>query len=40
MLKKMINEDSTIVRPIHYLGSKLRMLDTVKNAVDNDVAGI
>lgn len=34
MLKKMINEDSTIVRPIHYLGSKLRMLDTVKNAVD------
>ncbi len=30
----MNNEDSAIVRPIHYLGSKLRMLDTVRNAID------
>lgn len=34
MLKKMNNEDIEIVRPIHYLGSKLRMLDAVRNAVD------
>ena len=34
MLKKMNNKNLTIVRPIHYLGSKLRMLDTVKTAVD------
>lgn len=34
MLKKMINDENTVVRPIHYLGSKLRMLDTVREAVD------
>lgn len=30
----MINEENTTIRPIHYLGSKLRMLDTIKKAVD------
>ena len=30
----MNNEENTITRPIHYLGSKLRMLDTIKQAVD------
>lgn len=26
--------NNTIIRPIHYLGSKLRILDTIKNVVD------
>ncbi len=30
----MNNEENTTIRPIHYLGSKLRMLDTIKQAVD------
>ena len=30
----MNNEENTAIRPIHYLGSKLRMLDTIKKAVD------
>lgn len=30
----MNNEENTIIRPIHYLGSKLRMLDAIKRAVD------
>lgn len=30
----MNNEENTTIRPIHYLGSKLRMLDTIKEAVD------
>ena len=30
----MNNEKGVNVRPIHYLGSKLRMLDSVKTAVD------
>lgn len=30
----MSNMENTSIRPIHYLGSKLRMLDTVKEAVD------
>lgn len=30
----MINEENTTIRPIHYLGSKLRMLDTIKKAID------
>ena len=34
MQKRMNNEDNNTIRPIHYLGSKLRMLDTIKQAVD------
>lgn len=30
----MNKEDLTAIRPIHYLGSKLRMLDAIKRAVD------
>lgn len=30
----MNNEENTTIRPIHYLGSKLRMLDTIKQAID------
>ncbi|MFQ9515808.1 MAG: DNA adenine methylase [Eubacterium sp.] len=30
----MVNSDINAIRPIHYLGSKLRMLDAVKSAVD------
>ena len=30
----MNSEENMPIRPIHYLGSKLRMLETVKEAVD------
>ena len=30
----MNNEDIATIRPIHYLGSKLRMLDAIKQAID------
>ncbi len=34
MCEQMTDEWNTSVRPIHYLGSKLRMLESVKEAVD------
>ncbi len=34
MLKRMSKEEQNAVRPIHYLGSKLRMLETIKEALD------
>lgn len=32
---KMANSDINAIRPIHYLGSKLRMLEAVKSAIDD-----
>lgn len=31
----MNSNDENVIRPVHYLGSKLRMLDSVKEAVDS-----
>ncbi len=39
MINKISNSEQTAIRSIHYLGSKLRMLESIKNAVDSVECG-
>lgn len=35
MIKTTSDSKTAVIRPIHYLGSKLRMLDSIKDAIDS-----